>query len=376
METFDEYLDEKTFQEMRQQQMKSYHNYILKPGNVRKDIRLSILQKVHWTAHDKLREVKKVSSKDLMEELVTKVFPTCHVRVLVQGNTQASQAVELYNLVKKRKLKHSFVAAPFPEMRTLELPGGCHVARANGFNPADTNSSVINYYQSDPGTARTEVLQEFIQMVMDEPVFDFLRTREQLGYNVFCTCRNTFGILGLSITVNTQANKFSVCHVDERIETFLNQFITTVKNMSEEEMSALKETLISTKQTVDLTLSQEVNRNWNEIVDGEYVFDRLKKQIDLIKEITKESTLAHLQSVVSSKDNPRYRKLSVQVIGASSPEGGATPSLDCVTDHSPEVVLIGPNKETTEKDFTPDQFIMDISSYKKQLKLYPITKIL
>ncbi len=43
---------------------------------------------------------------------------------------------------------------------------------------------------------------------MEEPVFDVLRTREQLGYNVYVTLRNTFGVLGFSITVDFQADKF------------------------------------------------------------------------------------------------------------------------------------------------------------------------
>lgn len=43
---------------------------------------------------------------------------------------------------------------------------------------------------------------------MEEPVFDILRTREQLGYNVYATLRNTFGVLGFSITVDFQADKF------------------------------------------------------------------------------------------------------------------------------------------------------------------------
>lgn len=53
----------------------------------------------------------------------------------------------------------------------------------------------------------------------------------------------------------------------------------TVKNMKDDELTELKETLTSMKQTIDLTLREEVNRNWNEIVDEEYVFDRLKKQV-------------------------------------------------------------------------------------------------
>jgi len=39
---------------------------------------------------------------------------------------------------------------------------------------------------------------------MSEPCFDTLRTKEQLGYDVFSMIRNTYGVIGLSITVNSQ----------------------------------------------------------------------------------------------------------------------------------------------------------------------------
>lgn len=54
---------------------------------------------------------------------------------------------------------------------------------------------------------------------MEEPVFDVLRTREQLGYNVYATLRNTFGVLGFSITVDFQADKFRyVCRLCKKKE--------------------------------------------------------------------------------------------------------------------------------------------------------------
>ena len=58
-----------------------------------------------------------------------------------------------------------------------------------------------------------------------EPCFDTLRTKEQLGYAVYSMLRNTYGILGISITVNSQATKFSADHVNERIESFLTWFL-------------------------------------------------------------------------------------------------------------------------------------------------------
>jgi nardilysin len=44
-------------------------------------------------------------------------------------------------------------------------------------------------------------------MLMGEPVFDVLRTKEQLGYQVYSILRDTFGVLGFSVTVTCRAGK-------------------------------------------------------------------------------------------------------------------------------------------------------------------------
>ena len=38
-------------------------------------------------------------------------------------------------------------------------------------------------------------------MIMDEPCFDILRTREQLGYSVYSQAKVTSGIIGLVVAV-------------------------------------------------------------------------------------------------------------------------------------------------------------------------------
>ena len=45
-------------------------------------------------------------------------------------------------------------------------------------------------------------------MHMEEPCFDILRTREQLGYSVYCTHTNMYNVIGFDVTVNSQANKY------------------------------------------------------------------------------------------------------------------------------------------------------------------------
>lgn len=48
----------------------------------------------------------------------------------------------------------------------MKLLQGCWIARLKAVNPADTNTSVINYYQGKEGTLMTEVLHEFIQVLV------------------------------------------------------------------------------------------------------------------------------------------------------------------------------------------------------------------
>ena len=76
--------------------------------------------------------------------------------------------------------------------------------RVDGFNPKNNNSLITNYYQLGLGSMHKYMLLEVGCQIMEEPVFDTLRTKEQLGYSVFSMLRNTHGIIGLSITVNTQ----------------------------------------------------------------------------------------------------------------------------------------------------------------------------
>ena len=60
--------------------------------------------------------------------------------------------------------------------------------------------------KGEPGTIKNHALAEMANMLMEEPVFNRLRTEEQLGYTVYCMLRNTFGVLGVSISIYAQVD--------------------------------------------------------------------------------------------------------------------------------------------------------------------------
>lgn len=151
-------------------------------------------------------------------------------------------------------------------------------------------------------------------MIVEEPLFDTLRTKEQLGYDVHCTIRDTFGIIGYSITVNAQVIKHSVTHVDERIEGFIKNISKQLKKMSEKQFNQIKMDLIKVKQCADVLLKDEVNRNWGEIVNDDYLFKREKEEISMIETIKLTDIRKWWEANTLRKDGKNdCRKLSIQV---------------------------------------------------------------
>lgn len=152
------------------------------------------------------------------------------------------------------------------------------------------------------------------QLIIDEPLFDILRTKEQLGYNVFSTLRDTYGVLGYSITVNAQASKHSVDHVDNRIESFIRHVRKLLNRMSAKQLNTIKKDLIKVKLCGDVLLREEVGRNWGEITSDQYIFDRLNQEIKIIDEVLIQDLRRWWEDHNMFEKNTNFKKLSIQVM--------------------------------------------------------------
>merc|ERR1719341_614443 len=97
---------------------------------------------------------------------------------LVQGNFTGTESVQFLQYVTD-KLQFSKLPAEVPVMfRVVELPPKHHLCKVKSLNKGDANSEVTVYYQSGPKNLREHTLMELLVMHMEEPCFDFLRTKE------------------------------------------------------------------------------------------------------------------------------------------------------------------------------------------------------
>ncbi|XP_012218457.1 nardilysin-like [Linepithema humile] len=354
------------FEVVKRQQLKEYYNTFIKPGKLVKDVRLSILKLVHYTnvdMHNSLRNVDFEKFKNFVKSFTDHLYIQC----LVQGNITRS-AVE-QNVQQFVKIINCGQLLPTmkPQMKVMEMLLGSHYCKLKNINRTDVNSVVTNYYQIGVASIELTVLVDLLIMVMKEPLFTQLRSKEQLGYDVSCILRDIYGILGYSVTVHTQADKYTTDHVDKRIEEFMKSLDKILQETTEEELESLKETLRKMKQCADIDLEEEVSRNWIEITRWQYMFDRLERETLAIKNI-KIDELRQFVAKYMLKGSS-LRKLSVHVVG-TDPKQNATDNVDEdreKTEYSLEYI-------TDDQQHVKSLIVTDIDAYKKLLSTFPVSE--
>lgn len=346
------------FKAVKDKLLKNYYNKALKPGTLAKDLRLSLLVDNNWNPVERYSVLENITCDDVTA-YATNFFTKLYIKVLIQGNVSETVALTTVNQVVDSLKYTPLKQEDLPKFNVVRVDKGERCCRLKNINPSDTNSVITNYYQSDLYTVENSVIADLIMMAIEEPLFDILRTKEQLGYHVYCSVRDTFGVLGYTVTVNAQASKVTAQYVDERIEEFMKHTKILLDKLKEEEFEQLKDNLIKIKQCVDVHLREEVDRNFGEITAGEYLFDRIPKEVTAIQNTGLKQVILWWgrHNLFGTQDN--FRKISFQIEGSKS-ESTDKPKL--------EVVLL--TAEEPKAKQIPNYFITDISNYKKSVQIF------
>nr|XP_055197573.1 nardilysin isoform X2 [Nyctereutes procyonoides] len=358
------------FTMITEQLKKTYFNILIKPETLAKDVRLLILEYARWSMIDKYRALMDGLSLESLLSFVKEFKSQLFVEGLVQGNVTSTESVDFLKYVVD-KLNFMPLEQEMPvQFQVVELPGGHHLCKVRALNKGDANSEVTVYYQSGTRSLKEYTLMELLVMHMEEPCFDFLRTKQTLGYHVYPTCRNTSGILGFSVTVGTQATKYNSEVVDKKIEEFLSSFEEKIENLTEDAFNTQVTALIKLKECEDTHLGEEVDRNWNEVVTQQYLFDRLAHEIEALKSFSKSDLVCWFKA----HRGPGSKMLSVHVVGFGKyePEEDGSPSGE--ESHSCEVMQLTylPTSPLLVGSTIP---ITDIRAFTSTLSLLPYHKI-
>ncbi len=172
-----------------------------------------------------------------------------------------------------------------------------------------------------------------------------------------------------------QASKFSPEFLDERVEAFLKWFVEDkLVNMKPEEFQQMLDTMVKLKKAADVTLAEEVNRNWSEITVNEYLFNRHEIEIEMLENyVTKEKVADLLGKLLFKSDT--VRKLSVRIVGNSNLHSDKDGEGDG------EAVPVEDGKDDPSKVFDvvcktgAPGAIADMEAFRSKLKLHPVIRI-
>lgn len=104
-----------------------------------------------------------------------------------------------------------------------------------------TDRAIFQFcYVGDDADGRTRTLNALFRQLIDEPCFDTLRTKEQLGYLVHSSTRSSPGMTGFRIAIQSERE---APFLEERIEAFLNNFEKLLEDMPEEQFEKEKTSL-------------------------------------------------------------------------------------------------------------------------------------
>lgn len=304
-------VDPERFKLLKDQLRRSYKNFSLEPPYQHALYYLSYLtQDKMWTNSEKLKELDYITAEDIQAFYPT-ILSQLHVEALVHGNLFKEDAQKMLKDALDTLKPKELLPSQLNGHHSLVLPEGTKwVYKRDVEDPNNVNSGIE--YLIQVGNVTQTALRaklSLLAQIAQEPCFDQLRTKEQLGYLVFSGVRKQTGSMGMRFILQSERDTI---YLENRIEEFLAKLRSIVEKMTSEEYKAQVQSLISKKLEKDKNLGQEGGKYWTHIHSGYYEFDQVETDIKELRLIEKEDLLNFMTEYIDPQ-SPSIRKLSVHI---------------------------------------------------------------
>ncbi|KAI8388880.1 Metalloenzyme, LuxS/M16 peptidase-like protein [Radiomyces spectabilis] len=311
-------VDPERFKLLKDQLRRSYKNFALEPPYQHALYYLSYFtQDKMWTNAEKLKELEDITPEDVQNFYPT-ILSHLHIEALVHGNIVKDDAQSMLRNVVDILQPKQLLPSQLIGHRSLILPKGTKwVYQKEVEDPHNVNSG-IEYLIQVGNVTQTELRARLslLAQIAQEPCFDQLRTKEQLGYLVFSGVRKQTGSMGMRFIIQSERN---TVYLENRIEEFLVKLRKLIENMTDTEYQAQVQSLISKKLEKDKNLGQEGSKYWTHIHSGYYEFDQVDKDVQELKTIEKQSLLDFMTEYIDPQ-SPSVRKISVHLQSQKCPQ--------------------------------------------------------
>lgn len=271
--------------------------------------RMLISQKA-WYTPIYAKELPHITVEDV-RAFVPQVLAQMHIELLAHGNMYKEDVKKIGNLVESIMKTRALPQSQWELRRNVIIPPGCNYIYKHKLDDPENVNHAIEYYLHVGNTMDTDIrsrLQLFAQMT-DEPAFDQLRTKEQLGYVVWSGVRPSARTIGYRILIQSEREPE---YLESRIDAFLLKFKETLSAMTPEEFEGNKRSLINKRLEKLKNLESETTRLWG-YINGEYMnFFQVDTDVAAIRKLTKSDIQEFFAQYIDPESGSRG-KMSVHL---------------------------------------------------------------
>ena len=294
---------------------RDYKNSGMSSSSFTNSLRLRAICPTMYSPSQKLKALDGLNISTFCKTICS-VFESFSVEALIHGNVAKTDADKARDsLLNLLDLSGGALLSrkQYPPQSVLRIPLVAAPSQivVPSLNPNEPNTTCEVYIQVGKDNLRDRVMMDLLMHMMDNPMYDQIRTQDQFGYDVHCDVRWTYGIIGCIFHVTT--NVKSSMEVVERIDQFLKDYREDLVKMSHTDF---QEHLVGlAKQKLDMfnALSEETDCLWSEIYDGRFEWEAWRNETICLKGISKEDVLAFLDEWMFP--GKKRNILAVQVIG-------------------------------------------------------------
>lgn len=271
-------------------------------------------------------------------EIHTQIFDTCFLECLITGNMSSQQAKDLNNIfmnkLKTSNYLNNLDLKDFSQNRSVKVENHQTVVFMHTLqNENEKNNLGVVLYQSDQN--RNERHQFSIMSdLIKTPFFTEMRTNQQLGYVVFALSDIINSVNSLIFLV--QSDKLLPNEINDRINSFIQEFKKTVEEVPDKIFEELKQGKISTLKQEFENFKKQSDFFMNEIEQRRYNYKSKEEAVKLVESFTKEQLIDLFKRVFDEQK----RVIEIQMGNAQNMEKNRLLVAKRKTDNPNDNILV------------------------------------
>jgi len=359
------------FERKKEKYMRSLKNWDMEQphSHARQNVShlLSSNVRASFKAEEKLQALDNVRPEQV-DSLVQELWRECYLQALCSGNLTQEQSKKAFQSVVGTLAFSPLPLAHIPAYRRLQLPAGVeHQLACTHPNPAEKNSAVCKHYDLGVYSLRQHALLKLCADLAKQPIFNQLRTVEQLGYLVWSFSLYASASQTLAFQVVVQSSSHACSHLDTRMELCLQDVADMLQSMEADKFEQHRSALVAKTLKRADNMREVSHFCWNEIFTRQFRFQHKHQMAQQLQALTQQDVasfwLAHISRSASCGPVTTHRKLK----------------SFCHSQNHLQLDAGGKEEEKQErnKEFeqVAVQVIDDVHQFRQNLSLYPSANI-